>query len=285
MVVSVVAVTESSGRSSAITYAGVAQALSSDYRHLYYVDLETEKFVEYSSSGEGGDLSIERHGLDFFQSCQSDAQELIYGPDLGRFVKAFTKENVMSLMDEQGAFVISYRQLVDGEPRHMLLKAVRIDDGAHIIVGVSDVDAQMRQRDELERMKSERAAYARITALSDEYICVYIVDPETGRYEEYSATGEYEGLGLAKEGDAFFERARVESERVLLADDLEMLNERFTEENVLGAIERDGSFALNYRLLIDGDPTEVVLKAVRVEEGVGSRLIIGVRLAVPPDRK
>ena len=285
VVVSVVAITESTGQSPAVTYAGVAQALSSDYRHLYYVDLETEKFIEYSSSGAPGDLSIERHGDGFFQACVDDAQTLLYNSDIDRFVRAFTKENVMSIMDSQGAFMFSYRQMMDGEPLHMLLKAVRIGgDDSHIIVGVSDVDAQMKQRDELERMKSERAAYARITALSDDYICVYIVDPLTENYEEYSATGQYEGLGLAKAGDAFFERAREESAWALPADDVEMFNARFTKDNVLGSIERDGSFGLNYRLLIDGEPTEVVLKAVAVVESDETRLIIGVRIAVVPDR-
>ena len=284
VVVSIVAVTESAARPAAVTYAGVAQALSSDYRHLYYVDLETEKFVEYSSSGEVGDLSIERHGEGFFKACLDDAHVLLYAPDIDRFVKAFAKENVVALMDEQGAFVITYRQVVDGELRHMMLKAVRIGDGSHIIVGVSDVDAQMRQRDELERMKSERVAYARITALSDEYICIYIVDPETELYEEYSATGEYEGLGLAKKGDSFFRRSQEESKSVILPDDLEMISERFTKDNVLAVIARDGSFAMNYRLLIEGEPTEVVLKAVLAEEADETRLIIGVRLAAVPDR-
>lgn len=284
VVVSVVAITENTGRSPAVTYAGVAYALSSDYRHIYYVSLDSEKFIEYSSTGGAGGLSIERHGEEFFKESRADAQKILYEPDQKRFIEAFTKENVVTLMNEQGAFVIAYRQVVDGEPRHMLLKAVRIDDESHIIVGVSDVDAQMKQRNELERMKLERIAYARIMALSDEYICIYIVDPETGHYEEYTATGEYEGLGLSKKGEAFFERAREESKWALLEDDRDAFCKRFTVENVFGEIRRNGSFLLNYRLLIDGKPTEVVLKAVAVKEAERPRLIIGVRPAVVPGR-
>ena len=45
-----------------ITYANVAQSLSADYEYLYYVDTDTDQFVEYSHEGSGQSLLAERHG-------------------------------------------------------------------------------------------------------------------------------------------------------------------------------------------------------------------------------
>ena len=137
-------------------------------------------------------------------------------------------------MDEQGTFTLTYRLLKEGKPIYVNMKAIRTgSDSKHIIIGVSNVDAQMRQQETLERVKEERITYERITALSGEFICVYTVDPETDRYTEYSATHDYEGLGLEKQGEDFFNVSRKESMRLVYIEDLDIFKKTFTKENVL----------------------------------------------------
>ena len=160
LVVAVLAVIDSENHRAAVTYAHIAKALSSDYRYLYYINLDTEEFIEYSTDGANNDLSVERRGGDFFQASRTDALTLLHEPDQEAFIAAFTKENVIGQMDANGAFIVTYRMLFDGEPRWLLMKAVRMDeDDNHIIIGVSDIDARMKQREELERIKAERDAY------------------------------------------------------------------------------------------------------------------------------
>ena len=65
------------------------------------------------------------------------------------------------------------------------------------IIGVSNIDAQMKQRDALERARQERLMYNRITALSGDMLCIYVVDPETNCYSENSDANDYTALGLA----------------------------------------------------------------------------------------
>ena len=48
----------------------------------------------------------------------------------------------------------------------------------------------------------------------------------------------------------------------LLEEDREAFNEAFTRENVIRAIDQCGSFQLSYRLLMDGKPIRVSMKAV-----------------------
>ena len=71
----------------------------------------------------------------------------------------------------------------------------------HIIIGVNDVDTQMKRKETLERLQAEQITYARISALAGDYLCIYTVDPETDHYVEYSGSQRYDSLGLAKEGD------------------------------------------------------------------------------------
>ena len=262
---------------SSVFYAHIAQALSADYFNLYYVNLDTDQFIEYSSSSIEGNLAMERHGEDFFNAAHTDAMVYIYSEDRPGFLEAFTKENIIQSLNEHGTFTLSYRLLVDGAPEYVNMKIVRINaDGNYIIIGVNNVDAQMKHQEELERIKEERITYSRITALAGDYIAIYTVDPVTDYFIEYSATKDYEGLGFAKRGENFFETSIEDSRRVIYLEDQDMFLSMFTKEKIMTAIRKYGLFTMNYRLLIDGEPQYVSLKAAIVEEKNGPQLIVGV---------
>ena len=260
-----------------VTYTHIAQALSADYINLYYVNLDTEQFSEYNPDPAHAGLTIERRGFNFFEQSRTDARIYIFEPDREAFISAFTKENVTASIDRDGAFALTYRLLVKGEPKYVNLKAVRMNPGdSHVIMGVNNVDAQMKERETIERLNEEQITYARISALSGSFIAIYTVDPVTDQYEEYSATKDYEGLGLAKQGDDFFRSAKEDSLRLIYAEDLSLFQASFSKENVLGEIRKNGLYELQYRLMIAGEPRYVSLKAAQVEEKDGPRVIIGV---------
>ena len=123
--------------SAGTTYAHIARALSADYVYLYYVDLETEDFIEYRPNPEVDDLGIERRGNDFFAASRHDAMEYLHPEDRKRFVRAFTKENVLQTLDEQGVFTIDYRLMAEDISAPVSMKIMRMrEDRKHIIIGV-----------------------------------------------------------------------------------------------------------------------------------------------------
>jgi hypothetical protein len=67
------------------TYANIARSLASDYVHLFYVDLETDEFIQYSSSKGKSTIAVERHGTDFFRVARADAETILYSEDVERF--------------------------------------------------------------------------------------------------------------------------------------------------------------------------------------------------------
>ena len=273
LVVAVLAVTDV--KDVPLDYSAVAQALSADYMYLYYVDLETDQFSEYMPSSTREDLSAERHGGDFFGASRTDARTFLHEEDRDEFIRAFTKENILRAIDATGAFTWTYRQIINGIPTYVSMKAVRMGP-KHLIIGVNNVDAQMKQEELLERAREAQLVYSRINALVGDFVALYLVDPETERYTESSVTQEYEGLGLAKEGTDFFRRSREDSYSALFPEDVERFIRLFTKENVLAEIRRSGRFSVNYRLLIDGNPVNVTLRAALLEESGRPQLIIGV---------
>ena len=121
-----------------VTFSYIAKALSSDYINLYYVNCKTDRFIEYSSDTELGELAAERHGDNFFEASHRDARVALYHEDLDMFLDTFTKEKILRSIDDKGVFLLSYRLMIDGAPSFVNLKAVRVmTDEDHIIFGLT----------------------------------------------------------------------------------------------------------------------------------------------------
>ncbi len=260
-----------------LTYADVAHALSSDYIYLYYVNVDTERFTEYTPDDGTAGISVERHGENFFAECIKDSEKFIYESDRASFKEVFNKENVLKTIDEQGAFVYSYRLIINGEANFVNLKAVRMaQDDNHIIIGVNNIDSQMRQQETIERLKEEQITYSRISALIGDFIGIYTVDPESGAYMQYSATKELSDLKTSKAGTDFFSDSIRDAKAVIVPEDTEYFESNFSREQVLEKTKNGGIYTIHYRLVIDGKPVKINLRAGMVNEKDGPQLIVGV---------
>ena len=130
--------------------------------------------------------------------------------------------------------------------------------------------------DSVRKAHAERVTFGRIAqALAGDYFCIYIVDPDTENFIEYSASDEYAKLGIEKAGEDFFALSRRNMERVLCPEDLRRVLAVFNKETVLSFLRRDGIFTMKYRLMLDGEPIYISLKATLLEDEDGSHLIIG----------
>ena len=255
----------------------IAQALASDYISIYYVDIEDDSFIEYRSTDEYQELGIERAGEDFFAVSRRNALRLIHPEDQAAFIDAIDKEKLLAALAGARTFMLNYRMMFDGVPKYVQMKASRMGDGdgRHIVIGVLNIDELVQAREALQKIQQERAAYSRIFALSGDYICIYTVDVETGRYNVFSATQGFEHLGLTEDGEDFFAAAQRDGERVVYPEDRELFGAMFTRERVLQSIRETGIYALNYRMLMDGRPVYVCLKAALVTEDGREQLVVG----------
>ena len=130
--------------------------------------------------------------------------------------------------------------------------------------------------EELQRLQEERTIYARLHAITGNFICVYVVDPQTGRYREFTSTDDYAScFSQEKGGEDFFGTVREAARRFNDPEDLERFLAAFTKENILAEVGRNGIFTLVYRLVMEGRSIHVQMTAAIVEEEEGPRLIVG----------
>ena len=260
-----------------MNYTYLARALSSDYIKLYLVDLDDESYVDYNPGADKGELIVEKHGEEFFKKCKEIGKIHVYKDDQKSFLSSCTKKNVIRNIKEHGVYSLTYRMMRNGSPVYISIKAVKLrTDGNHIVIGVSDIDAQMKEKEIFEKAREEQIIYRRFNALYGDSICYYTVDKETGHFIEYSADPICDELNLTKEGDDFFASARKESSLVIFPADLDLFNTSFTKENVFDTIDKSGIFILNYRMVMSGEPFYVCLRAAVLEENGREQLIVGV---------
>ena len=258
-------------------YENIVNALSKEYFNLYYVDLTDDSFIEYGSKTQNGYCENGKRGENFFELTKTDIDNIVFEQDRAELLASLEKETLLKEIEEHGIFTAYYRLMIDGEPAYASLKATRIfGDEAHIIIGITNVDTQMKDHMEAEQAREERKAYVRLNAFNRNLIALYVVDPENDSYTEFESTEDFRKLGIEKQGEAFFETTHKNSFDTVCHEDLAYFHERFTKEDILQTIRLDGLFVMDYRLMIDGEPKYVRLKAAEVEEDGKAMLIIGV---------
>ncbi|MBR3224148.1 MAG: GGDEF domain-containing protein [Atopobiaceae bacterium] len=258
-------------------YSHIAFALARAYTDLFYVNMSTGEYIEYSSDDKSGMLLESRRATDFFESCEREAQLFVHSDDRDMFVGTMKREFLFDALSKSEEYEITYRRLKDRRSFYVQMRISRMkDDDNYIVIAVSDIDELVKKRRAEERVEEERTVYARLHAITGNFIVVYVVNPETNHFREFSSTEAYARyFALEKEGEDFFERARKVTCRYIHTADLSLFLTSFTKANVLAAIERDGIFTLGYRFMVEGRPIHVQLKAALVEESRGPRLIVG----------
>lgn len=175
------------------TYENIARALAADYFRLYYVDLETNRFVEYSSDIGLEELAVERYGDDFFEMVRNNVPFYVYEEDAENFLFSFTKENMERALQEQGTYTLTYRRMIDGELTHVNMKAIRMQgDQKKVIIGINRIDDQARLEEGYERsvissaVSGTEAAWLRSASLNTVSFavksCIRLM--ETGEFKD-----------------------------------------------------------------------------------------------------
>jgi len=261
-----------------VTYANIAKALASDYFKLFYVNIATGKYIEYTSNVGEEIMSSERHGENFFTGEMKNANQLVCEEDREMFKSIFTIENIKKELTEQGRFSIDYRIKKDGKLIYVNMKVMRMNSGKNLIIALSNVDSQVKQKKLAEQAQQEKIIYSRLMSLSGDFICMYVVNPETEEFTEYTSSKDYSTLQLPKHGTNFFEVTRINAERVLHPDDVKPFQADFHKEKIMKTIAQKGLYMFHARLLLDGEAKPYTVKVSLVKENGEDRLIVGIRL-------
>lgn len=141
-------------------YGQIVMALAERYDALYMVDLVTDHFAQYKSERLFCELSITVEGDDFFNQLKKDAMQVIYSEDIPLITAALEREAFLRELDEHGVFSMTYRLNSPNGPMYVNLVAVYADKN-HVVISVTNVDAQVRREQKIREEASANYEKAR----------------------------------------------------------------------------------------------------------------------------
>ena len=246
-----------------ITFSRLALALTRDYLSVYYVCMEDNSYAEYAATGDGERLNTLSEGADFFADTVTNCRKMVHLEDQERFLSMINKDSFNRVIRTGESFTLDYRLMINGTPVYYQLKVTRISgtDDDFIVVGVRNIDTQMRR--EL-AAQTESETFEQIAlALASRYEVIYYVNMVTNEYTEYSSSNKYAQLHNSNHGYDFFGDSARNIQNVIYEDDrdrilLEMQKDRFVRE-----LSKGTTYSLTYRLLLNGKPEYVNLRAVK----------------------
>ncbi|MBQ8927407.1 MAG: GGDEF domain-containing protein [Oscillospiraceae bacterium] len=247
------------------TYSHIAGALASRYEAIYYIDIVSDAYTRYSASEQYASLGLTQEGADFFAAAAQDIAKYIHPEDRMRIAQQLRKDALLQALHGTGNLSLTYRQMLGGRPQYVTMHVVHPrNDSEHLVIGVLNIDAQIRRE---QSMAEESAAFGAIAkALAQRYEVIYRIDIHTDEYTEYTASEKYARLKVGSTGKDFFTDTQRNMKRDIYAEDYPMMASAMEKEHLLKSMQDTGATSLNYRLILDGRPQYVTLFAILPRE-------------------
>ena len=279
------------------TRDAVISTLTNAYNTVWLIsDVVTEKSALFHTDLDEAHAKAIRNALSHARYTDTKTEyvvTMVAKEDQERMQEEIGLPYILKQFETKNQFSVSFIRQMESGPRHY-----RIDFGKvfmpggriGVTMGFKDVDDEIRHsrsmqealddarkaEAEYRQIAADRITYEKVAqALAGDYFSIYIVDPDTDKYVEYSATKEYDELGLDKDGDDFFNVCRGNMKRLIFEGDRDRVLGTFYKEKVMSILERDGSFTMKYRLMVNDTPTWVSMKVTLLVDEDGRQLIIG----------
>lgn len=144
-----------------ITFSQIAESLASNYDLIYYVDVADGSYVRYESDHTYGQLEIRGSGDDFFTDSARIIPRIIHKNDQDTMSTFLDRDHLISAMGNHKMHSMDYRIMVGSRSQHYRMTVRRSSDGTHFIIGVENIDAEVRKEKQVLRALNTEKELAR----------------------------------------------------------------------------------------------------------------------------
>ena len=243
-------------------FSQVAQSLAEHYETIFYVDVETDRYQEFSSDDIYSKLDVNLSGNDFFEDTKRNTAAIVHPDDREKMLKFLSKERLGKELKKGTVQTIDYRLVMeDGSDRYTRLSIVLSNDGTHAIFGVENIDEEVKKELKQKEIEKERLTYNQIAlSLANRYIAIYYIDTETLHYTEFSCTNNDRELTVHVEGDDFFADFAEEVRTKVVPEDRGMFDLSLDMNKLNEIRENDDILQFTYRIFRNSAPVYMSYK-------------------------
>ena len=130
------------------TYNQIAEGLASNYDIIYYVNSSSGRYMEFRANNLLGNLVVQEEGINFFGEVAVNAQQMVHPEDRERVTMFLDLDHLITALDERKQMRMDYRLLIDGKVQYTRLTVMWGSDQIHFIIGVENVNEEVRKEEE-----------------------------------------------------------------------------------------------------------------------------------------
>ncbi|SCW64558.1 PAS domain S-box-containing protein/diguanylate cyclase (GGDEF) domain-containing protein [Ruminococcaceae bacterium YRB3002] len=243
-------------------YNQITASLAGQYDTLYYIDIETNTYVEISSTDEYKKLNVPATGSDFFAESRRSIRKYVHPEDQDMIIRCHYKDVMLDNLKHRNSFSVAYRLVVNGHVKHVRHTEIMASDRKHIVVCIENIDEEVKARLELNETKRKSVTYTQIAeSLAAHYDLIYYINVETEHYLEFATHKIYGELEIQEEGDGFFATAMKNADRIIYSDDRDRIKLFLDKDNLISRLDTERQLVEDYRMVVNGgDPQYTRMK-------------------------
>ncbi len=230
-------------------YDHIANSLAKDYDAMYYINIETGEYREFSASQKYASMNVPVGGKNFYTETQANVDRFVH-PDDRQFASSlYTKDVMLKKLEHKKSYSYKYRLMINGQSRYFLFTVLRAIDGEHLVLYEKDIDDELTAENiRLEKQK-EGVTFSKIAEiLAVNYDVIYYVDAANSSYVSYECRNVYGDLDMQKSGDDFFVDSRKDISMIVHKSDRDRVLNFVNKNHVSRALKNQKSISIDYRV-------------------------------------
>ncbi|MBR3084280.1 MAG: diguanylate cyclase [Oscillospiraceae bacterium] len=258
-----------------LVFSQIAESLAGQYGMIYYIDAETDAYIEFTATDDYKEFNIRPSGSDFFGTSQRNVSMIVHPADRERVFDALDKQTMLGALRESGSFTMTYRLLMAQGSSYTRMSVFWANDHKHLILAVMNIDHEIQKENAMKKTLAENATFFQIAAsLANQYDTIYYVDMLNDHYIEFSSTDVYKSLDVRPAGDDFFTESLANIDRVIHPEDRSAFHRMLNKANMIQMLQGKHMLTHTYRLLVGSGVMYARLSVIWATDN--KHLIIGV---------
>ncbi len=231
-------------------YDNIATRLAENYEAIYYINIETGAFQEFSKSDEYASMQVPVAGRNFYEETRLNVERFVHPDDREFAHKLYHKETMLKNLEDRKSYSYKYRLLINGKQRNFQFTMMLAPDGKHFIISEKDINDEITTETiRLENQKKQVTFTQIAEILAVNYDVIYYVDIKDSSYITYECRNIYGEVEVQRSGDDFFADSKIDITNIVHKNDRESVLDFINKEHLACTLMNQKSCHHDYRIV------------------------------------
>ena len=241
---------EAGDRKEKEIYDNISKSLAEDYEAIYYINIESGEFMEFSKNQEYASLKVPVDGRDFYAETRANIEKYVHPDDREFAQNIHLKETMLKNLEGRQSYSYKYRLMIDGRPTYFQFTVMLANNGKNFVLYEKDINDEITAENmRLENQKKQVTFTQIAEILAVNYDVIYYVDVKNSSYISYECRNIYGEVEVQRSGNDFFADAKTDITKIVHKNDLDSVLDFVNKEHLACTLMNQKSCHHDYRIV------------------------------------